>query len=541
MHVSPDGSTLIVAVSGSPKAGPGVDEKTLPPADRSRDGIALVDLARRSLKRTLPGGIDPESFDVSADGKTIYVSNEDGGTVTVLDVVSGTAVATVPVGGEPEGVTISPDGAVVYVTSEGAGTVSVIATGVAQGRSRRSRSGSARARSPSPSMARRRTSPTKSGASVSVVDAKRHKVKKTIALAGENVKPMGSAVSPDGARVYITTGRGGTLVAIDTKGDTVVASLAGREAPVGRRRQRRRQAHLHGERTVERRHRSRRGDLHRAAARAGRDDAVGHRDREVGATGGAAAPPKLGRNVIALSAVSFFTDVSSEMIYPLIPVFLTTVLGASASAVGIVEGAAESTAALLKLVSGWLSDRVTRRKPLVVAGYALASVVRPLIGLAQRVAQVAAIRVSDRIGKGIRTAPRDALIADSVDPSVRGRAFGFHRAADHAGAVVGPLIAFAVLRWEGVPLRARLLLRGDPGVRRDGRAHRVRARDATTASTTPGRCISSADSARASGPSSAWCSSSPSGIPPTPSCCCAPRSSASRWRSRRCSGRCSTW
>jgi len=180
---------------------------------------------------------------------------------------------------------------------------------------------------------------------------------------------------------------------------------------------------------------------------------VGHRDHEVVPPGGAKAPPALGRNVFALSAVSFFTDVSSEMIYPLIPVFLTTVLGASASAVGMVEGAAESTAALLKLVSGWISDRVPRRKPLVVAGYALASVVRPLIGLAQSVAQVAAIRVSDRIGKGIRTAPRDALIADSVDPSVRGRAFGFHRAADHAGAVVGPLIAFAVLRWEGVPLR----------------------------------------------------------------------------------------
>ena len=180
---------------------------------------------------------------------------------------------------------------------------------------------------------------------------------------------------------------------------------------------------------------------------------MGHRGREVAPPDASAPPTKLGRNVIALSAVSFFTDVSSEMIYPLIPVFLATALGASASAVGIVEGAAESTAALLKLASGWISDRVKRRKPLVVAGYALASAVRPLIGLAQGVASVMAIRVTDRIGKGIRTAPRDALIADSVDPSVRGRAFGLHRAADNAGAVVGPLIAFAVLRWEGVPLR----------------------------------------------------------------------------------------
>src|SRR5919204_5301771 len=162
---------------------------------------------------------------------------------------------------------------------------------------------------------------------------------------------------------------------------------------------------------------------------------------------------RLSRNVYALTAVSFFTDVSSEMIYPLLPLFLTTVLGASASMVGVVEGAAESTAALLKLASGWWSDRVKHRKPLVVAGYALASLVRPLVAVAQSAAQVLAIRVTDRVGKGIRTSPRDALLADSVHPSARGRAFGFHRAADHAGAVVGPLIAFAVLRWEHAPLR----------------------------------------------------------------------------------------
>jgi MFS family permease len=172
----------------------------------------------------------------------------------------------------------------------------------------------------------------------------------------------------------------------------------------------------------------------------------------------------LGRNVIALSAVSFFTDVSSEMIYPLLPVFLSAVLHASASAIGVIEGAAESTAALLKLVSGVWSDRVRKRKPLVVAGYALASFVRPLVAIAQSAGQVLAIRVSDRVGKGIRTSPRDALIADSVDPAIRGRAFGFHRAADHAGAVVGPLIAFAVLQWEGAPLRLVFWLAAIPGI-----------------------------------------------------------------------------
>lgn len=163
-----------------------------------------------------------------------------------------------------------------------------------------------------------------------------------------------------------------------------------------------------------------------------------------------------------LAAVSFLTDVSSEMIYPLLPVFIGTVLGASATSIGLIEGAAESTAALLKFVSGWWSDRVGRRKPLVVAGYALAGIARPLIGLAQSVGQVLAIRLTDRVGKGIRTSPRDALIADSVDVHARGRAFGFHRAADHAGAVLGPLIAFVLLERAGVEIRTLFLLAAVP-------------------------------------------------------------------------------
>ena len=174
--------------------------------------------------------------------------------------------------------------------------------------------------------------------------------------------------------------------------------------------------------------------------------------------------PRLGRNVLVLAAVSFLTDASSEIIYPLLPIFLTTVLGTSAAAVGAIEGAAETTSALLKLVSGWWSDRASRRKPLVVAGYALASLARPLVAVAQSAAQVLAIRLTDRVGKGIRGSPRDALIAESVDPAIRGRAFGFHRAADHAGAVVGPLIAFALLRWEQLPLRTVFLFAALPGV-----------------------------------------------------------------------------
>lgn len=163
--------------------------------------------------------------------------------------------------------------------------------------------------------------------------------------------------------------------------------------------------------------------------------------------------PSLGRNVIALTIVSFFTDFSSEIIYPLLPLFLMTTLGASAAMLGVIEGTAETLASVLKVGSGWWSDRVRRRKPLVVAGYVLASAVRPLVAIAQSASHVLAIRLVDRVGKGIRTSPRDALIADSVDPAMRGRAFGVHRAGDHLGAVAGPLAAFALLQWAGLTLR----------------------------------------------------------------------------------------
>jgi len=138
------------------------------------------------------------------------------------------------------------------------------------------------------------------------------------------------------------------------------------------------------------------------------------------------------------------------MIYPLIPLFLSGVLGANATFVGAIEGTAETVASLLKLASGWISDKVSRRKALVVAGYAIASFVRPFTAIAQSAAQVLAIRVTDRIGKGIRSSPRDALLADSVSAEARGRAFGFHSAADNAGAVLGPLIAFFILSSHGM-------------------------------------------------------------------------------------------
>ncbi len=152
------------------------------------------------------------------------------------------------------------------------------------------------------------------------------------------------------------------------------------------------------------------------------------------------------------------------MIYPLLPLFLSTVLGANASFIGAIEGLAESTAALLKLVSGWWSDKVRKRKPLVVIGYGIATFVRPFTALAQSATQVLLIRLGDRVGKGIRTAPRDALLADSTDPETRGRSFGFHAAADNAGAVLGPLVAFALLKWGGFSLRGVFWLAAIPGI-----------------------------------------------------------------------------
>ncbi len=173
---------------------------------------------------------------------------------------------------------------------------------------------------------------------------------------------------------------------------------------------------------------------------------------------GAAITP----NVRALGVVSCLTDVSTEMMYPLLPLFLTRTLGAGAAFVGLVEGVAETTASLLKLISGWLSDRLGRRKALVVWGYGLSSLTRPLMAMALLPGHVLGIRLLDRIGKGVRSSPRDALIADSTPADARGAAFGFHRAMDHLGAVVGPVLAFLLLPVVGGSYRAIFWLAGAP-------------------------------------------------------------------------------
>ncbi len=155
----------------------------------------------------------------------------------------------------------------------------------------------------------------------------------------------------------------------------------------------------------------------------------------------------LHKRVKVLGFASFFNDSASEMIYPFLPVFITKYLGAGPAFVGLIEGVAESVSSFLKLFSGWLADRIKGRKILVSVGYSLPSLSRPLISIVRAWPSLFILRVIDRFGKGVRTSPRDAIIADSVDENNRGRAFGFQRAMDNLGAVVGPIISFLILKF----------------------------------------------------------------------------------------------
>jgi YVTN family beta-propeller protein len=213
LRVSPDGRWLYVALSGSPRAPPGVDESTLPPADRAADGIGVVDVQARRLVRVLASGQDPESFDLALDGTRLYVSNEETATASVVDVALGEVVATVPVGDEPEGVRTSPDGRFVYVTSEGDDLVTVIDT-----TTNRPIAAIPTARRP------RAVEFTldgtlafvtcELGAAVTVVDARGHRAIGAIPL-GEGALPMGAALSPDGATLNVTTGRARAVAFLD--------------------------------------------------------------------------------------------------------------------------------------------------------------------------------------------------------------------------------------------------------------------------------------------------------------------------------------
>jgi MFS family permease len=151
------------------------------------------------------------------------------------------------------------------------------------------------------------------------------------------------------------------------------------------------------------------------------------------------------RNVFILGLVSLFMDISSEMIYPLIPLYLNNVLHASKTSIGVIEGIAESTASILKIFSGWLSDRLGKRKALIFWGYGISVFSRPILATASSWMHVLLYRFTDRVGKGVRTAPRDAIIADSTPKHILGKAFGFHRSMDTVGAMIGPGIAFALM------------------------------------------------------------------------------------------------
>ncbi len=161
---------------------------------------------------------------------------------------------------------------------------------------------------------------------------------------------------------------------------------------------------------------------------------------------------KVPASVYALGLVSLFADISSEMVYPLLPFFLEGVLGAGTVAIGVIEGIAESTATTVNLFSGWLSDRLGKRKGLALLGYTMAALMRPVVGISTAWQQVLAARFVDRVGKGIRTSPRDALVAQVAPPEIRGRAFGIQRALDHTGAILGPLVAMGLLFLLGSPL-----------------------------------------------------------------------------------------
>ncbi len=161
----------------------------------------------------------------------------------------------------------------------------------------------------------------------------------------------------------------------------------------------------------------------------------------------------INRNIVALGFTSLLTDVSTEMIIPVLPLFITGTLKASVASLGLIEGVAESTASLLRLGSGWLSDRIGRRKPFLMLGYGLSTVAKATMAIAASWPAVLGLRFADRLGKGLRNPPRDALIADSVEPRYRGRAYGFHRGLDTLGAAIGPLVAAALLAGSPGDLR----------------------------------------------------------------------------------------
>jgi YVTN family beta-propeller protein len=226
LRVSPDGTRLFVALSGLPKAGPGVDESKLPPADPSADGIGIVDLKELKLLRIIQAGKDPESFDVTSDGKRLWVSNEDTAEASLVDVDAGQVIRRAPVGKEPEGVTIHPVGKVVYVTNEGDNSVSVL--DIESGQSVAQIATSGRPRSiVFTSDGLRAFVACENAHVLTLVDARTHTRSGELDLPGNLVRPMGMVISPDGHTLYASGGRGKTVhvIALDGAAPQVKATI----------------------------------------------------------------------------------------------------------------------------------------------------------------------------------------------------------------------------------------------------------------------------------------------------------------------------
>lgn len=241
IHAGPDGKTIYVALSGSPMAPPGVDESTLPPPDRSADGIGVFDVATNRLLRVIASGSDPEEFDLSKDGKLLYVSNEDVAKASIVDIAAGKVTHELPVGEEPEGVTTSPDGRFVYVTSENDGAIFVIDTAAA--RVIKNFKVGLRPRDVAflPNGAKAYVT-RENDAKVGVIDAVRHEpigeiqlgpVRRDVSLSDVEIKPMAVTLSPDATKAYVSTGRGRKVFVIDTATDEVLSSFEVGERPWG--------------------------------------------------------------------------------------------------------------------------------------------------------------------------------------------------------------------------------------------------------------------------------------------------------------------
>jgi YVTN family beta-propeller protein len=233
IHPSPDGKTLYVALSGSPIGGPDVDESTLPPADHTADGIGVFDVAQDKLVRTLKAGNDPENFDVSQDGKQIYVSNEDDAEVSIIDVASGTVVKSYKMGAQPEGVKVAPDGKLVFVTSEETSTISVLDPAADKIVSTFKVGHRPRSIAFMPGGKFGYVNAENDGTVVEF-DAVRHRVLKEISLGKPGlIKPMCVILSADASRLYASTGRGQQVFTIDTATNKPIASVTVGKRPWG--------------------------------------------------------------------------------------------------------------------------------------------------------------------------------------------------------------------------------------------------------------------------------------------------------------------